>query len=107
MRFYNDSTCMEKLRPEMLVTLAAGCTSFAVKNKTTGAEMRFDNLPGSILSIRVDNENQVVTEEVSGYDLYEHFNFVFLELEPGDNELVFTGTGSVTISGRYLYNVGA
>ena len=91
----------------MLVTLAAGCTSFAVKNKTTGAEMRFDNLPGSILSIRVDNENQVVTEEVSGYDLYEHFNFVFLELEPGDNELVFTGTGSVTISGRYLYNVGA
>lgn len=28
-RFYNDSTCMEKLRPEMLVTLAAGCTSFA------------------------------------------------------------------------------
>lgn len=106
-RFYNDSTCMEKLRPEMLVTLAAGCTSFAVKNKTTGAEMRFDNLPGSSLSIRVDNENQVVTEEVSGYDLYEHFNFVFLELEPGDNELVFTGTGSVTISGRYLYNVGA
>lgn len=106
-RFYNDSTCTEKLRPEMLVNLSSGCTSFAVKNKTTGAEMRFDNLPGGSLAIRVDNENQVVTEEVSGYDLYEHFNFTFFELEPGDNELVFTGAGSVTISGRYLYNVGA
>lgn len=106
-RFYNDSTCTEKLCPEMLVNLSSGCTSFAVKNKTTGAEMRFDNLPGGSLTIRVDNENQVVTEEVSGYDLYEHFNFTFFELEPGDNELVFTGAGSVTISGRYLYNVGA
>lgn len=106
-RFYNDSTCVEKLRPEMLVNIAAGCTSFVVRNKTTGTEMRFDDLPGGSLSIHIDNENQVVTEDTSGYDMYKHFNFVFLELEPGDNELEFVGTGKVTVTGRYLYNVGA
>lgn len=106
-RFYNDSTCVEKLRPTLLVNLAADCTSFAVKNNSTGEEMRFDNLPKGGLSIRIDNENQVVTENVFGYDLYDYFNFVFLELESGDNNLEFTGSGSVTIIGRYLYNVGA
>ena len=107
-RFYNDSTCMERLRPDMLLNLSAGCTCFAVKNETTGdKETRFDGVPGNGLKIRVDNENQVITEEISGYDLYDYFNFAFLELEPGDNELVFIGNGSVTISGRYLYNVGA
>lgn len=106
-RFYNDSSCAERLRPEMLVNLAAGCTSFMVKNTTTNQEMKFENLPGGALEIWVDNENKIVSEKVSGYDLYKYFNFVFLELEPGDNELVFTGIGSVTLSGRYFYNVGA
>lgn len=106
-RFYNDSSCMEQLRPEMLVNLSAGNTSFGVKNLTTGDEMMFTGLPGSVLTIRIDNENQVITEEVSGYDLYDYFNFGFLGLDPGDNELVFTGSGSVTLKGRYLYNVGA
>ena len=78
-----------------------------VKNLTTGDEMIFTGLPGSELTIRIDNENQVITEEVSGYDLYDYFNFGFLRLDPGDNELVFTGNGSVTLKGRYLYNVGA
>lgn len=41
------------------------------------------------------------------YDLYDYFNFQFFELASGDNELVLEGNGSVKISGRYLYNVGA
>ena len=98
---------MEQLCPEMLINLSAGNTNFGVKNLTTGDEMIFTGLPGSELTIRIDNENQVITEEVSGYDLYDYFNFGFLRLDPGDNELVFTGNGSVTLKGRYLYNVGA
>ena len=43
----------------------------------------------------------------TNYDLYEYFNFEFLELEPGDNKLVISGVGNMIIRGRYLYNVGA
>lgn len=105
--FYNDSSCAERLKPEMVINLAPGCTNFSIKNETTGQEMKFEGLPGSSMTIHIDNENQVITEEVSNYDLYEYFNFEFLELEPGDNKLVISGVGNMIIRGRYLYNVGA
>lgn len=106
--FHNDSTARAALRPILKAELSAGCTEFSVKNNTTEAEaLTLSGLPGSVLSIEIDNENMVMTEENFGLDLYDYFNFCFLELEPGDNELAFTGTGTVTISGRYLYNVGA
>ena len=107
-RFYNDSTCREYLRPTVIANLAAGCTDFSIKNNTVGREeTKFADLPSGGLTIHIDNENGVITEEVAGYDLYDSFNFQFLELEPGDNELILSGVGLVTIKGRYLYNVGA
>lgn len=106
-QFYNESTSRELLRPMMKIALAAGCTEFAVTNQNTGETMRFSNLPGGSLTISIDNENCIITEDVAGYNLYDYFNFVFLALEPGDNQLLFEGTGNVVISGRYLYNVGA
>ena len=106
-RFYNDSTIREHLRPELRIKLTAGCKSFSVTNKTTGSVMQFTNLPGGGITILVDNENEILQDADNRYDLYEYFNFEFFDLASGDNELVFNGTGVVTISGRYLYNVGA
>ena len=106
--FHNDSTARVGLRPMVKVALSAGCKKFSIKNNTTGDDaLVLSELPGSALSITIDNENLVITEDAHGLDLYDHFNFCFLELESGDNELVFNGSGTVTISGRYLYNVGA
>lgn len=106
-RFYNDSTIREHLRPELRVKLSSGCKNFSVTNKTTGSIMRFTNLPSGGITIIVDNENGILRDADNRYDLYEYFNFEFFDLASGDNELVLDGTGSVTISGRYLYNVGA
>lgn len=105
--FHNNSTCRERLKPILTATLNANCTNFSVENQTTGGKTEFTNLPSGGLIVQVDNENGVITEQGSGYDLYDCFNFGFLEMEPGDNTLVLTGTGAFTISGRYLYNVGA
>lgn len=108
-RFYNDSTCREPFRPALLIEPETGCADFSVRNLTTGGEeMAFTGLPaGEPLKIQVDNENQIVTEEAVGYNLYDYFNFHFLEFAPGDNELQIQGEGTLTIHGRYLYNVGA
>lgn len=106
-RFYNDSSIRENLKPDMKITVDSGCSKFSIKNKTTGILMEFDGLPGGGTTIMVDNENEILTEANSRYDLYEYFNFQFMDFQSGDNQLEITGIGTVVINGRYLYNVGA
>ena len=69
--------------------------------------MKFTGLPAGGVTIIADNENGILRDGNDEYDLYDYFNFQFFELASGDNELVLEGNGSVKISGRYLYNVGA
>lgn len=106
-RFYCDSTIREVTRPELRIEVASGCTNFSIENKTLGLAMRFSGLPAGGIVILADTENEILQDERKEYDPYDFFNFEFLELASGDNELVIVGNGTVTISGRYLYNVGA
>ncbi len=106
-RFYNDSTIRENLRPELKIELASGCKDFSITNQTTGASIQFREIPGDGVTILVDNENEIVRDADGQYDLYDSFNFQFLDLASGDNQLLIEGSGRVVISGRYLYNVGA
>lgn len=107
-RIYNDGTCREPISPALDISVYPGCTAFSLENKTTGdGAMMFSGLPGRALDISVDNENGVITEEQAGLDMYDYFNFQFLTLAPGDNEITCHGQGEITVSGRYLYNVGA
>lgn len=104
---YNDSTIRERLCPQLKIELQEDCTNFSITNNTTGETLSFANLPTGGLAILIDNENQTVVEVQGRYNLYPYFNFQFFELESGDNALTFEGIGKVTITGRYLYNVGA
>lgn len=106
-RFYNDSTIRETIKPDIRIDLSSGCTEFAIKNRTTGSVFELSGLPAGGITILVDNENGILTDENGEYDLYDHFNFGFFELASGDNELLFKGSGNVTINWRCLYNVGA
>lgn len=106
-RFYNDSTIREMLKPNVKIELNPDCTSFSITNKTTGAVVRFTGLPAGGIVIQMDNENEIIYDSTETYDLYDYFNFQFLNLVSGDNDLLLEGSGKVTISGRYLYNVGA
>ena len=105
--FYNDSTCRVLLKPKVTIEVAAGCTEFSINNTTSGQITAFSGLPGGALRFVMDNENCVITEEIQGLNPYKYFNFEFFGLEPGDNQLVVSGKGTVTIEGQYLYNVGA
>lgn len=107
LRFYNDSTIREMLRPSLKIELGESCKRFSIKNHETGGTVMFDELPSGGAVIMMDNENEVVWDAGGQYDLYDHFNFQFFELVSGDNHLEIEGTGKVTVSGRYLYNVGA
>lgn len=106
-RFYNDSTIRETLKPNLRIELASGCRNFSIINKTIGTTMEFSGLPAGGITILVDNENGVITDSIYEYNLYNFFNFQFFELASGDNELVLNGNGTLTVSGRYMYNVGA
>lgn len=106
-RLYNDSSIRENLLPELRIEVAPKCKNFSIKNQTTGAFIQFKGLPGGGVTIIVDNENEVLWDANGIYDLYDFFNFQFFNLASGDNHLVINGEGRVTISGRYMYNVGA
>lgn len=106
-RYYNDSNVRELWRPILEINLACGCNAFSIENETTGEKMEFVGLPDGALTITVDNENGVITCSNVDLNLYDYFNFVFFSLVSGDNQLVINGTGTVKISGRYVYNVGA
>lgn len=106
-RFYNDSNIRDALRPSLRIELDQDCKNFTVTNKTTGSSMRFTGLPSGGIVILADNENEILRDENGEYDLYDYFNFQFFDLASGDNDLLFEGNGTVIISGRYLYNVGA
>lgn len=107
-RFYNESTCRENLKPTLRISVDAGCTSFRITNRSNDDKcIEFTDLPASGAEIEIDNENCIITEKNYGYDLYDRFNFQFFELIAGNNELLIEGNGSVTIDGRFLYNVGA
>ena len=105
--YYNDGSCRELMKPHITITLNAGCTEFSIDNKTTGKKFELSGLPGDAMTIDVDNENCIMSERTGSVNIYNYFNFNFVGLASGDNEMIITGDADVRIQGRFLYNVGA
>lgn len=105
--YYNDGSCRELMKPHITITLNAGCTEFSIDNKTTGKKFELSGLPGDAMTIDVDNENCIMSERTGSVNIYNYFNFNFVGLASGDNEMIITGDTDVRIQGRFLYNVGA
>lgn len=104
---YNDSTIHDRLKPDVKIVLPPGSRNFSIINQTTDETIQFASLPAGGVTILMDNENEILCEADGKCDLYDYFNFQFFSLVSGDNHLSFSGVGTVIISGRYLYNVGA
>lgn len=69
------------------------------------------NVDGDELVVTIDNKNQIMDSNRLNFNIYEYFgdeygNHDFLRLVRGDNELVFTGSGTVTITCEFLRKVG-
>lgn len=103
--FRNNGSCKEPIRPTITVELDESCRNFSMINTSTGEQMTFIGLPTGGLKLTIDMENEVITESTGGYNIYDYFNFVFPDFVHGDNPLTFAGTGTVCITGRFLYTV--
>lgn len=68
-------------------------------------EFKISGLPSSGITLSVDNSNGIILDQSTGANVYDGFNFNFFRLVQGDNQLIVTGNGTLTISGRFLYNV--
>ena len=106
--FRNESTTWEYLKPVISFVPDPGVTGLTIVNKNDSDRMfSLSGLPVSDLRVQVDNNGCIIQELNYGYNLYDGFNLNFLRLVRGDNLLEVTGDGSLTISGRFLYNVAA
>ena len=104
--FRNESTVREYLKPVITIVPSPGVTQVQIINKSdNGRAFILSDLPSSGPMVIVDNNNGIITDVNSEYNLYSGFNMNFFRLVPGDNELVITGDGMISVSGRFLYNV--
>ena len=105
--FTNKSTTREYLKPDLYYVSGSGTTSLSIVNADDdNREFLIEDIP-TISYVSVDNTNGIIKDEKLGYNLYGGFNFNFFRLVQGDNNLTVTGTGTLTISGRFLHNVAA
>lgn len=105
--FCNDSSVREYLKPDLTIAITDGATDFSIRNLDDNErEFKFTEIPSSSKTIFVNNNAGLITSS-DGINLYDKFNMNFFRLVRGDNRLLITGNGTVTISGRKLYNIGA
>lgn len=103
--FRNESTIRSYFRPDLIIKPASGATNISITNRSDeDREFAFADLPAGV-EIHIDNEHGIITDAVSGYNLYDNFNMNFFRCVHGDNLLEVSGSCELTISGRFLYNI--
>lgn len=78
---------------------------WSITNHEDGHTMQFRDIPESITTITIDNENGVISSDPP-QNLYPHFNFKFLHLKRGMNTLCIRGYGLVRICCEFPVSVG-
>lgn len=106
--FRNNSSVHEYIKPYITFRPSSGTSKLSIVNQSDRKrEFVIDGIPASTSAIEIDNLNGIIQESPNKYNLYDGFNLNFFRLVHGDNNLVVTGNGTLTISGRFLYNVSA
>ena len=103
--FRNESSVREFIKPTITFVPSVGVTTLSIVNHNDrDREFRIDDIPSSSV-VEVNNLSGILLEKRYGRNLYDGFNLNFFRLVHGDNNLTVTGNGTLTISGRFLYNV--
>lgn len=104
--FRNESSVREFIKPVFTFIPAAGTNTLTIINHNDNDRVfELDGLPSSGICVVVDNQNGIIQEKNFGYNLYDGFNLNFFRFVHGDNNIEVAGNGTLTISGRFLYNV--
>ena len=103
--FFNASSLNDFYYPKITFRRTSG-TAFSVTNaQDSNRGPAFTNIPSSVTSITIDNEHGVITNN-QDLNLYDKFNFQFLRLARGYNNLTINGNGSLDILCEFPVNVG-
>lgn len=97
----DDATVLTEENNNVLIT----GSSMSIENITCGHRMEFTALPEGVDTVTVNCETGVITSNTQG-NLYEYFNFRFLQLQRGANVLKFSGRGSIKICCEFPVSVG-
>ena len=104
--FRNESTAREYVKPIITFQPVSGTKSLKIVNRSDdNRTFLLDNIPSSAVTAVIDNENGIIQDIRNGYNLYDGFNLNFLRFVHGDNNLVVTGNGTLSLSGRFYHNV--
>lgn len=102
---YNESSLNDWYYPQITIRRTSG-TAFSAKNaQDDNRGFSLTNIPGSVSTITIDGDTCVVNND-KGVNLYEGFNFQFLRLARGYNQITITGNGTITIRCEFPINVG-
>lgn len=102
---YNESSYNGYYYPIVKIENASGSVSIVNNTDDTTRAFSFTDLPNDATEIVVDNDNRVITSDSSS-NLYECFNFNFLRLRRGYNQLAVTGSCKITLTCEYPINLG-
>lgn len=115
--FRNEGSTLAYLKPTLTFIPTTGTTELSIINTNDkNREFSLSNLPSGDIIISIDNTNGIISAtdyiqtfssdpQNSAYNLYGGFNLNFFRLVHGDNNLIVSGDGILTISGRFLHNV--
>lgn len=104
-RLTNVSSLNDFYMPVIKYTRSGGSTFSVINAADNRRGPSITNIPGSVGIITIDNAHGVITNN-QDINLYDRFNFQFLRLARGVNELTITGTGILEITCQFPINVG-
>ena len=100
--FRNESSVRAYLKPTLYYQ-GSGELSI-INHDDNDREFLLTGIP-SLSNVTIDNNNGIIQETEYGTNLYNGFNLNFFRFVHGDNNLTVRGNGTLTICGRFLYNV--
>lgn len=104
--FRNKSSYNGIFYPQLNITLGTSRTITIINQSNKNNTFKFTNIPLAVTDITIDNEKQIITNN-TGVNLYPYFNFGWLGLVRGDNNISVSGDCTLKFICDFPVNVGA
>lgn len=104
--FRNRSSSNEVYYPKLEITMGVSRNIEITNSSNKNNILKFTDLPTSVHRIVIDNEKQLIQND-SGLNIYNNFNFGWLGLVRGDNDISVLGDCTLKFICEFPVNVGA